>query len=437
MTANRHFKALVRQRMARTGERYTTARLHLLAAESHPEPAPSSHLFPSVTTVGGHQADVSAARNLVTYAGRMGPDGSPLSEAMAFGLAGGVGFLYGVFSYATGPTMTIVARNRSMPDPFLEPLFEAAGVAVQVETTGGAATAAKRVRAHLQARRPMLCTVGSGALPHLPGGELEAATSPHVVGVIGHDPDQDLLLLDDRSPNPIPVDRAVLAGAHAAYRGAKHRTITVTGLEPEHDWPGAVRSAVARFVEGFDTPPVPQFAANVGRAGLERWAQALTTTGAKSWAKLFDQGPAAAIGLSRLYECTTSAYTTPQAGRTLQVQFLHEAASVVGGDEATTMREAAELFATSGQRWQDLAEAVVEAHPEVSRLCTLADDALAHLDDDPDPELIRAITAERETLMAAASIPDTVGRDLYPRLGTMVGEIHTLESQALDRLTGR
>ena len=33
MTVNRNFKAEVRRRMAQTGERYSTARLHLLNAQ--------------------------------------------------------------------------------------------------------------------------------------------------------------------------------------------------------------------------------------------------------------------------------------------------------------------------------------------------------------------------------------------------------------------
>lgn len=127
---------------------------------------------------------------------------------------GGIGFLYGLFSYAEGPTMTIVARSQSMPDPFLEPLFEATGTEVVIETTGGAVTAAKRLDRHLESRTPMLCTVASGLLPYLGAAADEAATAPHVVGVVGADSGQ--LLLDDRSPRPIAIDRDTFAAAHAA-----------------------------------------------------------------------------------------------------------------------------------------------------------------------------------------------------------------------------
>ena len=432
MTDRRQFKALVRQRMERTGERYSTARLHVL--DQRPTTS-EPRLFPSVEAVGGGQPDLAAARNLLTNAGVVGPDGRPLTEAMAFGLAGGTGFLYGVFTYETGPTMTIVARNDSMPDPFLEPLFEAAGAMVDIQTTGGAPTAAKRIDAGLAAATPMLCTVGAGGLPYLGLPAEVSAMAPHVVGIVGHDPDNDTVLVDDRAPVPIPVSRQAWADAHGGYRKAKHRTITVTGTDPDHDWPRAVTEAVVRSTVGFDTPPVPQFAANIGLAGLEKWAGLLQDVGgAKGWARIFDQDRHAAIGLSRLYDCATSDYTAPGAGRPLHAQFLTEAAAVAT-EHAPILLAAAESFAASGQRWADLVEAVVDAHPEITEICALSDQLAAGLDELPDPDAMRALAQEKAARIQSASIPATVGLSLYPHLGAIVADVTEHERQGLATLS--
>lgn len=165
MTRQRDFKARVRARMEHTGERYSAARAHVLAARQELPPVSTSlsvRPFGSVHAVGGQQADVAAARNLLSNAGVKGPDGTRFTEAMAFGLAGGVGFLYGVFEYDGTPTMTIVCRNGSMPDPFLEPLFERAGAEVKVATTGSPQKARRELDQLLDEETPVLCTVGAG-----------------------------------------------------------------------------------------------------------------------------------------------------------------------------------------------------------------------------------------------------------------------------------
>ncbi|MEL7209625.1 MAG: BtrH N-terminal domain-containing protein, partial [Actinomycetota bacterium] len=355
MTDQRNFKRLVRDRMARTGERYTTARAHVLAADpastANQASGPSGR-FRGVIAIGGQQPDLAAARNLCANAGVRGPDGGPLTEAMAFGLAGGLGFLYGVFSYDDGPTMTIVARHDSMPDPFCEPLFGRVGAEVDIATTGGAKKAAATLDAVLADERPALCTVGAGALPYLGESEAMAGMAPHVVGVVGLT-DDGSVLVDDRAPTPIPVDRPTFDTARAAYTKAKHRLITVSAVDPDHDWAAAMVDAVETAPARFDEPPVPQFAANVGLAGLTKWQRLLTATGdAKGWPKVFAAGRDAAIGLSRLHDCIDHAYTAPAAGRPLYADFLAEAGAVVGGEPARRWREAAERFRVSGESWR-------------------------------------------------------------------------------------
>ena len=78
------------------------------------------------------------------------------------------------------------------------------------------------------------------------------------------------MLLDDRAPQALSVDVDTFAAARAAYRTAKHRMISVTALRGEHDWVAALETALLAGVRGYDTPPVPQWAANVGIAGLKK-----------------------------------------------------------------------------------------------------------------------------------------------------------------------
>ncbi|MGY1703755.1 hypothetical protein ACI79C_04210 [Geodermatophilus sp. SYSU D00697] len=106
MTRQKHLKAAVPARMARTGERYTTAHRHLTGA-AHPTPA-----------VGGGRLHDSALLTRVLAASGPVADtgGRALDEPVVAGRAGGIGSMYFSFSYAGAlPTMTIVPRVHPRP----------------------------------------------------------------------------------------------------------------------------------------------------------------------------------------------------------------------------------------------------------------------------------------------------------------------------------
>ena len=81
MPTDKDFKRLVRARMGRTGESYTTARSHL-----RPEPGRGGPLQ-------GRHPDTAALTRLLAALGVSDPaTGRPLGEATVLGVAGGIGF---------------------------------------------------------------------------------------------------------------------------------------------------------------------------------------------------------------------------------------------------------------------------------------------------------------------------------------------------------
>src|SRR5262245_16577771 len=86
MTAHKHLKQLVRSRMEETGERYSTARRHVIG-QNAAEPLPAA----AQSHLPGNVAGATALRILLKNAGLQ------LTEAMAFGIAGGIGI--GVFAF--------------------------------------------------------------------------------------------------------------------------------------------------------------------------------------------------------------------------------------------------------------------------------------------------------------------------------------------------
>jgi len=118
MPTDKDFKRLVRGRMAKTGEAYTTARAHLRPDDpDDPDDGDPGRLR-------GRHPDTAALARLLAALGVTDPSsGRPLTEAMALGVAGGIGFAYFVFEYEElttlylGGRLNSFVRSRTPPRP--------------------------------------------------------------------------------------------------------------------------------------------------------------------------------------------------------------------------------------------------------------------------------------------------------------------------------
>ncbi|WP_433267409.1 BtrH N-terminal domain-containing protein [Actinosynnema sp. CS-041913] len=325
MTEHKSFKRLVRSRMARTGETYSTARRHLLGA------APDT----PVRTGGGVEHASALLHNVLR--GRIG-------EAMLAGLAGGIGFMYFVFEYqGTHPTMTIVARHH--PEPFIPAALRRAGVEHRIHHTTSARKAEATLRTALD-DGPVICTVDRTRLPwHGSSGEWGPEAYP--VGVLGIDGTE--VVLDDECvhPNRLPLNDFL--AAWSADKKVKHELITVGGgYEPDVD--GAIATTRAHL-----TGPVlgNNFDVNFGFSGMRKLAEQLRGDGRQSWIRRWADPAGLFFALRRLHDCLEVEFTGPSASRPLYAEFLRE----VGRPEA------AGLFDASGRVWTDIADRAVALTP--------------------------------------------------------------------------
>lgn len=96
MTEQRALKQLVRKRMTRTGESYTTAHRHVVGPQLH------------------RHRESALVRRMLSAAG------IDVSEAMVCGLGGGIGFMDAVFEYRAveHPLLTIVTQHH--PGPWVD-----------------------------------------------------------------------------------------------------------------------------------------------------------------------------------------------------------------------------------------------------------------------------------------------------------------------------
>jgi len=271
MPADKDFKRLVRARMGRTGESYTTARSHL-----RPDSDPGRP-----DRFRGRHPDTAALTRLLAALGVTDPAGGrPLSEAMVLGIAGGIGFAYFVFEYEDLTTLYLGGRI----NPYIhkrdaaEAALTRLGVPFQVRRTSGPAAAERHLRTALDQGRPVVATVDGARLP-------SRAVPPELPGMTPQDVLVELRdgqpVLWDLAPVPVPVTWAELAEARAGVRSARHRLVVadapadfgdgVGSSTSEVDLPGAAAAGIADTWTGMLDPPMRNF----GVPGLAKWADLL------------------------------------------------------------------------------------------------------------------------------------------------------------------
>jgi hypothetical protein len=436
MTKRRDFKALVRERMDKTGERYTAARAQVLGTVTA---FPTRHSFPGVlpgyNTFGGIQSGTAALRNLLASIGAVSPlEGAPYTESLVNGLCGGPGFLYAVFEYkGWPPLLSLALRSRSMPDVCIAEGVSRVGRTVAVSETTSPAVARKALDAALAAGRPALCVTDAASLPWTGLPAAFVGGGPHVVAVAGREGDD--FWVDDRAAHPRRINAAQLAKARAAYRQARNRLVTFDGPAPRHDATRALRAAIADTARRYVEPAVPKsFWSNCGFAGLEKWRQMLGDAKDKrGWPTIFAEGARACAGLQRLHE-SIECHSAPQAGRGLYADFLDDSARML---DSPRLAQAAATYREAGALWTAIADLVAHCDDRtVRKVCTAADRRLE--DDDTGGDAAARSCADRvrelQTIAAGCQLTTDAARGLYAEIAALVRRIEDAERAAVDHM---
>ncbi|MEU0563268.1 DUF4872 domain-containing protein [Dactylosporangium sp. NPDC006015] len=334
MTDHKHLKRLVRERSTRTGESYTTARRHVVAARVAAARPPQ------------HQPS-DLVRRLLHAAG------SDLSEPMTCGLGGGIGFMAAVFDYRGMPPMlTVVAQHH--PAPWTPTVLTRLGVPFTESHSTTPAAALKALRLSLAAGRPVYCTVTASRLPWRTV-TVPIDADPHGILVLDEHPGG--FTVHDAAPHQLPVD--AFMEAWSAHRKGRHHRLVVTGT-PTVPLPTAIPAALAETTAHLTGPVLGNaFDANFGFSGMTRLASQLRDTRTKTgFPRRFAEPAAFTFALRRLHECLEEQYTAPAATRPLYAEFLDEAATLTGNPHLT---EAASAFRSSATVWS--AMSTTARHP--------------------------------------------------------------------------
>lgn len=286
--------------------------------------------------------------------------GVEVSEPLACGLGGGIGFFYTVFTYADAPVplLTIVAQHH--PQPWLDAVAAHLDLHLTTVTASGPARGLLAVDAALREGRAAQIVVGRGHLPWHPDVRPEEAADPHPIVVAGRSTDG--YLVDDGARELHVLSPDGLADAWAAHRKGRFAVTTVDRPASDPDLAAGVRAAITTTYAHLTGPVLHHaFDVNVGLSGLHRLAADLADTRtARGWTRRFVGPLAVATASRRLAECLTTAHTSEGATRPLYAAFLDEAGPLSG----LPLRDASATAADAGRRWRRLADLARAATPE-------------------------------------------------------------------------
>lgn len=358
MTRHAHLKERIRARMARTGERYATARRHVLAQRAE-TPAANSPAHPHLP---GNVPATTALRVLLGHAGIVAPHSrEPFSEALLFGIAGGVGI--GVFSFyyerEDVATFFVGGRHRWYDDQrYLVEALGRLGVEPVVYETGGARAADEQLRAALSAHAPCIAWVDSGALPHRAVPGTLSGAGYHVVTVYEIDDEGGTTLIGDLADEPVALPLHTLAEARGRIKKDRHRLLSLGAIGPLPPLEALVASGLRACHDGLLRPDLPgSGAANARLQAIGAWAERMEGSRAKErWERVYRPGRNFLRGLCALYDFIEHYGTGGGLCRPLFADFLTEAGQAVGQRDLLALSE---RYGELGRDWSALADAAL------------------------------------------------------------------------------
>jgi hypothetical protein len=354
MTQRKHFKQLVRSRMTKTGESYTSARRQILH-EAVPASDRPLHLPGSIPAA-------TALRIILANAGVRAPHtGRPYAEPMLFGLAGGVGI--GIFSFLYEKedfaSFFIAGRHLWHDDlAYLSGALARLKITPAIRESSSPKASEKSLRELLEIG-PTIAWVDMAQLPHRAMPAEYSGGGYHVLTIYELRPD-GTALVGDLTDEPVEVPGPILAEARARIKKYKNRVLAIPVSTNPPDLAVLIREGLRACHRGLLGEGSPANArANFSLEALGRWADRLHGhAGKDGWEYMFTPGKRLYRGLVSITQFVEHWGTGGGLSRPLMAEFLNEAGEALADSRLETL--AAE-YAGLGRAWTSLADAALPA----------------------------------------------------------------------------
>jgi hypothetical protein len=306
---------------------------------------------------GGRQIEAAALRKVLAHLGVAAPHtGQPLSEALLFGIGGGVGM--GYFVYESGEYTSLFIATRITTEESARPTFalnicERLGLGAAIQQSSSASAAEKKLAQALAAGQPPIVWVDPRKLPYY-----ATPNAYHTLVVYGLDAGGSRVQIADRCTPPLAIDAAALSEARQGEGAIKFRALLLDPPAQPIDLRRAVQAGIAdccaQMRDGFGPA---NFASNFGLRAFEKWAALLTSAKDKrGWPTFFPAGRRLFAALASAADQIENRGSGGSAFRELYADFLDEAAGILN---LPALANTAERFRASARLWSQLAEALL------------------------------------------------------------------------------
>lgn len=352
---------------------------------------------------GGHHWETGSVRNALAYHGVKAPHtGQPFSEAMLFGLSGGVGVVYFLVEYE-GLRPHLALGTRYPYDP-VENITKRLGLPAAIRQTKSQKKAVDTLLSALVVGEAALVWADMFSLSYngLPPSPFTAMMP---VVVYAYDIDSETVNIADRAEVPLTVSSGELAEARAQQASFKNKMISfefedAATFEPE-DLPGVVTEAMQACVDLYTKEPPRGPASNFGLAAMDKWADLVTKNKKKGWHQTFSNPAHLYEALKEIYAAIEHRGSGGGAARPLYADFLEESAALL---DNPALNDAAALFRKAGERWQELAHAAL-------------------------PDTVEGLRETREIIDRSRTLFKQYGNQQWQEMQEIAGQLETLNEE--------
>jgi hypothetical protein len=395
------------------------------------------------TQFNGRHWETGSIHNALAMQGIKAPHtGKPYSEALLFGISGGIAFGYFTFEYKGYlPHVALLTRNTFNP---FSTILERLGIPQDVRQTNKADTAEKNLRDTLESGLYPILWADQFSLPYncLPSKEPMWAMMPILAVEVG----DKTVTIADRSSQPLHISMAVLTKARGRVKEDKYRLMTLDTPQPTK-LASAVHKGICQAISLFTEEPPRGARHNFGFAAYERLAEMLVNTRNKqSWERFFPPGIRMYHALAGspvqpgAYHWVNTWGSTDGADRSSYADFLLEAAQIL---KRSALKEAAEKFRESYELWLAFADALlpddIPLLGESKKLIKKKHDLFINQGEATLSE-IKQINSRLNELLAQSEkdflLSNAQTANLRANLRDILLKISTIERQAVDLLQG-
>lgn len=311
-------------------------------------------MLPNYHQFEGIGWETGPTHNALDYQGVKAPHTKkPLSEALLFGISGGLVAGYFTFEFP-GYDPQFLFLNRFSFDP-VTVIYERLGIKATIKQTDKPDKGLANLMAALDSGKPAIVFVDSYHMPYnnlKPGKDDYGSNTVVVYGYDGN-----TVSLADRAKVGLTVSADQLAVARARIKKDKHRVKTLAA--PDLDkLPAAIKAGLESCVRNFTgDPPVAPLKGKFGLAAYHKWADLLTGTKEKlSWVKYFPAGARLYSALKNGYQSIEHHGTGGNSSRRMYADFLDEAAVILSTPD---LKDVSKQFRAAAKHWDALTRAML------------------------------------------------------------------------------